>query len=150
MFAQPQKKQNRGSLEDLIGFQLRVAQTRVFRDFEHSVENLGITPGGFAVLEVLLQNPGLTQSKLAEAVCLDRSSVVPLLDKLEKKGLLSRRASTTDRRNNHLFLSEEGAELLSASKQRVAEHEARIAKGLNREERRTLIALLSRLAPGES
>lgn len=141
------RKQNRGSLDDLIGFQLRVAQTRVFRDFEHSVESLGITLGGFAVLEVLQQNPGLTQSKLAEAVCLDRSSVVPLLDKLEKKGLLSRQASTTDRRNNHLFLSKQGTELLNASKQRVAEHEARIAKGLNREERKALISLLARLAP---
>lgn len=143
-------KQGRGSLDDLIGFQLRVAQTRVFRDFEQSMETLGITPVGFSVLEVLRQNPGLTQSKLAEAVHLDRSSVVPLLDKLETKHLLYRQTSTKDRRNNHLYLSDEGTQILEASKERVAEHDARISRTLNRDERRTLISLLARLAPKEN
>lgn len=147
---QPRTKQRRGSLDDLIGFQLRVAQTRVFKDFEQSMETLGITPAGFSVLEVLRQNPGLTQSKLAEAVHLDRSSVVPLLDKLETKHLLYRQTSTKDRRNNHLYLSDEGTQILDASKERVAEHEARISRTLNREERKTLISLLARLAPTES
>ncbi|HEX5392216.1 MAG TPA: MarR family transcriptional regulator [Rhodocyclaceae bacterium] len=150
MPAQSGKKQHRGSLDDLIGFQLRVAQTRVFKDFEQSIETLGITPAGFSVLEVLRQNPGLTQSKLAEAVNLDRSSVVPLLDKLETKHLLYRQTSTKDRRNNHLYLNEQGIQLLEVSKERVAEHEARISRTLNRDERNTLISLLSRLAPTES
>lgn len=143
-------KQRRGSLDDLIGFQLRVAQTRVFKDFEQSMETLGITPAGFSVLEVLRQNPGVTQSKLAEAVHLDRSSVVPLLDKLEMKHLLYRQTSTKDRRNNHLYLSEEGTQILEASKERVAEHEARISRTLKRDERKTLISLLARLAPTEN
>lgn len=150
MPGQSEIKHRRGSLDDLIGFQLRVAQTRVFKDFEQSVESLGITPAGFSVLEVLRQNPGLTQSKLAEAVHLDRSSVVPLLDKLETKHLLYRQTSTKDRRNNHLYLSEEGTQILEASKERVAEHEARISRTLNRDERKTLIALLARLAPKEN
>lgn len=147
---QSETKQGRGSLDDLIGFQLRVAQTRVFRDFEQSMETLGITPAGFSVLEILRQNPGLTQSKLAEAVHLDRSSVVPLLDKLETKHLLYRQTSTKDRRNNHLYLSDEGTQVLEASKERVAEHDARISRTLNRDERRTLISLLARLAPKEN
>lgn len=150
MPAQSEMKQRRGSLDDLIGFQLRVAQTRVFKDFEQSMEALGITPAGFSVLEVLRQNPGLTQSKLAEAVHLDRSSVVPLLDKLETKHLLYRQTSTKDRRNNHLYLSEEGTQILEASKEKVAEHEARISGTLNRDERRTLMSLLARLAPKEN
>lgn len=150
MQEQSETKQGRGSLDDLIGFQLRVAQTRVFRDFEQSMETLGITPAGFSVLEILRQNPGLTQSKLAEAVHLDRSSVVPLLDKLETKHLLYRQTSTKDRRNNHLYLSDEGTQVLEASKERVAEHDARISRTLNRDERRTLISLLARLAPKEN
>lgn len=138
---------SRGSLDELIGFHLRIAQIRVFKDFEQSVGELGITPAGFSVMEVLRQNPGITQSKLAAAVFLDRSSVVPLLDKLEKKGLLSRQASTTDRRNNHLFLSEEGTRTLDAAKALVNQHESRISNTLNLEERQTLISLLGRLAP---
>lgn len=147
MPAQSGKRQSRGAIDELIGFRLRVAQTRVFKDLERSIETLGITPAGFSVLAVLRQNPGLTQSKLAEAVHLDRSSVVPLLDKLEAKQLLYRQNAPQDRRSNYLYLSEEGTRILDASKEKVAEHEARIARMLNGEEREILIALLSRLAP---
>lgn len=140
------KNVSMGALDGLIGFHLRIAQIRVFKDFEDGVGELGLTPAGFSVMEVLRQNPGLTQSKLAAAIMLDRSSVVPLLDKLEKKGLLSRQSSTTDRRNNHLFLSEEGLKVLEASKALVKKHESRIAKALSKEESQQLIGLLSRLA----
>ncbi len=148
MPAQAKKNFSRGSLEDLVGFHLRIAQLRVFKDFEESVGELGLTPVSFSVMEVLRQNPGLTQSKLASAIYLDRSSVVPLLDKLEKRGLLSRQASTTDRRNNHLFLSKEGLQLLETSKEVVKKHETRISKALSREQYRQLIELLTQLAPG--
>ena len=147
MPSQTKKNLSRGVLEDLVGFHLRIAQLRVFKDFEESVGELGLTPVSFSVMEVLRQNPGLTQSKLASAIYLDRSSVVPLLDKLEKRGLLSRQASTTDRRNNHLFLSDDGLALLETSKEMVKKHEARISKGLTRDEYRLLISLLTRLSP---
>jgi len=141
------KKVSRGILENLAGFHLRLAQLKVFKDFEESMGDLNISPVGFAVMEVLNQNPGLTQSKLATAIFLDRSSVVPLLDKMENRGLLSRQASTTDRRNNHLFLSEDGLALLTRAMERLESHEARMAKLLNPDEYRQLIALLTKLSP---
>ncbi|MBK8759684.1 MAG: winged helix DNA-binding protein [Sulfuritalea sp.] len=44
---------------------------------------------------------------------LERSSMVPMLDKLSRRGLLGRRASTTDQRLNHLHLTDAGRELLA-------------------------------------
>jgi len=69
-----------GVLPDLIGYQLRLAQIAVFRDFERTVGDLGISPGRFGVLVLVDANPGITQSRLAEAVGLDRSTLVPVLD----------------------------------------------------------------------
>jgi DNA-binding PadR family transcriptional regulator len=40
--------------------------------------------------------------------------VVPLLDKLAKRGLVERRASTTDRRHKHLHLTDAGRERVDA------------------------------------
>ena len=134
-----------GSLDDFVGFHLRIAQIKVFRDFERELANLGVTPASFSVLEVLRSNPGATQSKLAHAVHLDRSSIVPMLDKLEARGLLSRRASTTDRRNNHIYLSREGEALLGAAMLRVREHEQRMTARLTASEKKTLLMLLDKV-----
>lgn len=134
-----------GSLDDFVGFHLRIAQIKVFRDFERELADLGVTPASFSVLEVLRSNPGATQSKLAHAVHLDRSSIVPMLDKLEGRGLLSRRASTTDRRNNHIYLSVEGEALLSAAMLRVREHERRVTAKLTTTEKKALLILLDKI-----
>jgi DNA-binding MarR family transcriptional regulator len=134
-----------GALEGLVGFHLRVAQIQVFRDFERGLAELGVTPASFSVLEVLRANPGATQSRLATAVHLDRSSVVPLLDKLEGRGYIRRRTSTTDRRNNHIDLTPEGQALLGAAMARVLEHEQRIAGRLSAAEKKNLIALLGHI-----
>ena len=135
-----------GALDGFVGFGLRIAQIRVFKDFEQGLAELGVTPASFSVLEVLRRNPGITQSKLAAAVHLDRSSVVPLLDKLEKRGLLSRQASTTDRRHNHIHLSGDGEALLDAAMLRVREHEARMTAKLTAAEKKSLMALLAKFS----
>ena len=134
-----------GALDDFVGFHLRIAQIKIFRDFERGLADMGVTPASFSVLEVLRANPGATQSKLARAVHLDRSSVVPLLDKLQDRGLLSRRASVTDRRNNHIYLSPQGKALLEAAMLRVREHERRMTARLTAVEKRALIGLLAKI-----
>jgi len=134
-----------GSLDDFIGFHLRIAQSKVFRDFERELADLGVTPTSFSVLEVLRTNPGATQSKLAHAVHLDRSSVVPLLDKLESRDLLTRRASATDRRNKHIYLSPKGRALLSAAMLRVREHERRMTATLTAAEKKLLVGLMAKI-----
>jgi DNA-binding MarR family transcriptional regulator len=141
------KSADLGALEEFVGFHLRIAQIGVFRDFEGALAEMGVTPASFSVLEVLRTNPGATQSRLAHAVHLDRSSVVPLLDKLEQRGLLSRKASTTDRRNNHIFLSAAGLALLDEAMTRVREHEKRITNRLSVAEKKELLSLLAKVGP---
>lgn len=141
-----QKKDlERGILDDCLGFYRRVAQVKVFKVFEDILGEQGITPASFSTLEVLNKNPGITQSKLATAVYLDRSPVVPLLDKLEKRGLITRQASTTDRRHNHLFLTEEGNKAIAEATKGVLKLEVEVAKGLSAAERESLMKLLKKM-----
>lgn len=136
-----------GCLSNHVGFHLRLAQLAVFKHFESQLGEIEVTPAIFSVLEVLHQNDGITQSKLASAVQLDRSSVVPLLDKLAKRGLVEREASTTDRRHNHLHLTETGRGLLAEAQRRAEAHEKEICKPLTVAEKKTLLELLSRFRP---
>jgi DNA-binding MarR family transcriptional regulator len=133
-----------GCLTSHVGFHLRLAQLAVFEHFAGRLGEIDVSPAIFSVLEVLHQNDGITQSKLAAAVSLNRSSVVPLLDKLAKRGLVERRASTTDRRHNHLHLTDIGRELLAEAIRRAELHEKEVCKRLTIAEKKLLLELLSR------
>ena len=134
-----------GVLPGLIGYQLRLAQRAIFADFADTVGESGISPGLFGILVVIGENPGLTQQALANAAHLDRSSVVTVIDKLEDRGLVERRAA--DRRSNGLFLADKGAALLRELKRKVAQHERRVVRDLSTRERAHLVALLQRILP---
>jgi len=136
-----------GVLPQLIGYQLRLAQRAIFDDFADAMGELEVSPGLFGMLVIIEANPGLKQTELAHAAQLDRSSLVPALDKLEARRLVARRASAGDRRVNGLWLTSEGAALLQQLKRRVTQHERRLGRGLTAAERKKLVALLKRILP---
>lgn len=134
-----------GLLPGLLGYQLRLAQQAVFRDFERAAEGLGVSPGRFGMLVLIEANPGVSQSRLAREIGLDRSTLVAILDALEGANLLERRAGE-DRRTNGLWLTRRGRGVIEKMKDRVAAHEARIAARLTAAEQRQLLDLLRRLS----
>jgi DNA-binding MarR family transcriptional regulator len=132
-----------GMLPGLLGYRLRLAQQTVFRDFAKSVAEL--SPGRVGILLLIDANPGVTQSGLAQAVGLDRSTMVGLVDTLEERRLLDRRRGE-DRRTNGLWLTRAGRALLARLKKRIELHERRVASRLSAAERAQLIALLEKLS----
>lgn len=136
-----------GVLPELIGFQLRMAQIAMFEDFSESLGDLEMTPGLFGVLVIIEANPDLKQSELARATHLDRSTVVSVIDNLERRNLVERRAAPNDRRSNALRLTTEGGALLRKVKQKVGEHEKRLVAGFSAAERQALVKLLKKIFP---
>ena len=132
-------------LPSLVGYNLRRAQLSVFNDFAKTMGSAQITPGQFGVITLIAANPGMTQSALARAVGIERSTMVAVIDALESRGLVERRASPADRRSYALVPSSDGIALLERLKPMVLEHENRVAANLSFEERRQLVQLLSRL-----
>lgn len=132
-----------GLLPGLLGYRLRLAQQAVFRDFASSVGEL--SPGRVGILLLLEANPGVTQSRLAHAVSLDRSTMVGVVDMLEGRGLIERRRGH-DRRTKGLWLTDEGRALVARLKRRILAHERRVAAHLTAQERTQLLALLEKLS----
>jgi DNA-binding MarR family transcriptional regulator len=137
------QKLNPGALPQLLGYRLRLAQQAVFRDFAASVQ--GLSPGRVGLLIYLDANPGVSQSRLAEAARRDRSTMVGVLDQLEGRGLVERRQGR-DRRTNGLWLTRAGRRLLGRALRAIAAHERRIASRLSAAERRQLLELLGKIA----
>lgn len=132
-----------GLLPSLLGYRLRLAQQAVFRDFASSVAEL--SPGRVGILLLVEANPGVTQSRLAQAVSLDRSTMVGVVDLLEGKRLIERRRGA-DRRTNGLWLTTEGRAMVARLKRRIQAHERRVAARLSAQERAQLLALLAKLS----
>jgi len=141
---------DRGLLPSLLGYALRRAQSAVFADFSTTFAQAGeaLTPGEFGLLVLVERNAGLSQTALARALGIDRSTLVPILDRLQERGLLVRRPSPTDGRTHALALTPVGAKTLAQFSRLVRTHERRIAGRLSSDETRLLISLLEKVRAG--
>jgi DNA-binding MarR family transcriptional regulator len=132
-----------GVLPGLLGYRLRLAQQAVFRDFARAIPEA--SPGRAGILFLIEANPGVTQSRLAQAVGLDRSTMVGVLHTLEQRQLVERRRGD-DRRTKGLWLTGGGRVLAASLKRRIRVHERRVATRLTAAERAQLLVLLEKLA----
>lgn len=135
-----------GFLSELIGYQLRRAQTALFQDFSTVLGKQHITPGQFGLLVRIKYNAGISQTGLAKAVGVERSTLGETIDRFEKRKLVERRKHETDRRAYALYLTDKGETFLQSAMPLIFEHEERVTRCLSSAERETLIGLLRRIA----
>jgi DNA-binding MarR family transcriptional regulator len=136
-----------GMLPGLVGYQLRMAQIALFKDFASGLGEHDVSPGLFGVLVIIESNPDLKQTELARATHLDRSTIVSVIDNLERRGLVERRSALNDRRSNALHLTTEGVALLRKLKRQVNLHEKRLLSNFSDTEREDFLALLQKVFP---
>ncbi|MEC7762377.1 MAG: MarR family transcriptional regulator [Pseudomonadota bacterium] len=132
-------------LRESVSYRIRLLQIAAYKTFEAQVTGFGSAPRYFGLLKIIDANPGIAQSRLAEAVFLDRSSLVPLLDALTREGWVERRKSSTDKRVRRVFLTEVGKTRLGELEQEVLKHEAAMTDGFTSTEHNTLLDLLHRV-----
>lgn len=135
-----------GRLPDYLGYQIRQAQSAVFRDFAHQMADLGVTPGEFGLLSLLERNPGITQVQLAAVYRLDKSTLSLAVSGLVKRGLAQRTRNARDQRFYGLSLTAAGRDLLAKVTGRVEEQERLMDAALHPGEREHLLDLLRRIA----
>ena len=114
--------------------------------FAERTRELGLTPSDAGVLRLLGRNPGLSQRSLADRLGAVPSRVVPLIDSLETRGLVTRVRSRADRRNYELRLTAEGTKVLGSLRGIAEQQEAELLAPLTSEQSAQLGSLLARLA----
>ena len=134
-----------GHLRALLGYHLRRAEVFAFQNFAAHLGADGVSPGQLGVLLLVEANPGSNQTRIGKALGIDRSTLVSIIDMLEKRGLIRREPSPTDRRSHALVLSDGGSAFLRAIRPRLDAHEAEIARNLSAAERAQLRDFLRRL-----
>ena len=65
----------------------------------------GVTFGQWKILTMLSRQDGLTQKEIAERLEVEGPTLIPIIDKLEKEGLVTRKVDRVDRRINRISLT---------------------------------------------
>jgi DNA-binding MarR family transcriptional regulator len=129
-----------------IGFLLSQLGGQSSKRWSERLDRLGLEPREVMVFRFVATAEGRSQSEIARAIGLPASRIVALVDRLEERGWVERRASADDRRSHALHLTPRGRELFEQVAALSAEHEADLARSLTAEERATLLELLGRVA----
>jgi len=114
--------------------------------FAERLAPLDLTPPEAGILRAVHQAHGLSQRALGDALGMFPSRLVLVIDELEKRGLVERRASERDRRSHELHLSTAGEELLQRIGRVAREHQEALCAALSQAERAQLTELLTRIA----
>jgi len=115
-----------GPLTERLGYVMRRAQIAVFQDFFASFAARDISPAQYSTLTVIEANPGLSQTRVADALGIKKSNFVAMIGTLERRGLVRRDAAPGDRRTYRLFLSPAGRALIGELHGLAEAHDRRI------------------------
>ena len=97
------------------------------------------------VLGYLAKNPGSIQRDIAEISRTSAASVSSLLQGLERRGLVERRAQSGDERRKRVYATPSGTELIAGFEAGMAAADETILAPLDPAERATLQGLLSKI-----
>ncbi len=119
--------------------ELMTTITRVSRSYKALCDRLsakyGLTQAiAWPVLSISRLGDGVRPSTVAEAVGIEPSSVVRLIDNLVSSGYVERRNDDTDRRAKLLFLTDQAKKTVPLLEAELAELRQSLLKGLSDEE----------------
>ena len=106
----------------------------------------GLSVGYMPIFFALAADEALTQRDLAIAAQVEQPTMAATLARMERDGLIERRANPDDGRSALISLSEAGRSKLPAVHAAAAEANGRAAAELSETERRQLLSLLTRVA----
>ena len=137
-----------GGMDDVYlkpGHLIRRLQQMAVSVFAQECEGFDITPVQYAALVALRDNAGIDATRIAALVAIDRSTMGNVLERLEGKGFIERRANPHDKRVKLLKLSRRGARLLADCEPFVRAAQARMLEPLDAAERIQFTQMMRRM-----
>lgn len=127
-----------------------IALRRVIRATDlhskHLAKTTGLTAPQILLLKTIHTKGQATIGELANEISLSQATVTTILDRLEKRKLVYRERSTTDKRKVHAHLTNEAIEILKNAPIPLQDHFTRQFETLQDWEKTMIISALQRLA----
>jgi DNA-binding MarR family transcriptional regulator len=126
------------------GMLLQMAHRSSHQRLAAALEPHGLAVRDFGVLAFLARRP-LSQRQLIDLLGVDKSTMVRVVDELERQGLLVRRRDRHDRRAHAVELTDQGRQRLDAAQAATRDLGTHLFGWLSASDRRRLHATLHRI-----
>lgn len=131
--------------EESVGFIINRTNQKLSNYLTRRFKPYDITPEQWGVLNRLWVKDGISQKEISEITYKDQTTLTRILDKLERKGLITRQTSPDDRRVFLIFLTAEGRSLEDILVPIAYEVLGEALKGISEEEIKQLKVLLNKI-----
>jgi DNA-binding MarR family transcriptional regulator len=132
-------------MSNSIGYLVRRSANLLLPQMETLFSDQTLSFSQWMALMALREAPGGTAADLARIICHDAGSLTRILDQLEKRGLVTRKRSESDRRQVALEMTPRGRALIASLMPRVVGLWNELLGDFSHDEIRVLIKLLTRL-----
>lgn len=109
-------------------------------------KNVGVTISQWRVISTLTRQPGLTQKEIADRVGIEGSTLVPIIDKMEKDGFVNRKLDNQDRRINRIYLTNKADDLWNSMIECALRIRKLSTKEIPEEQIKTMLEVLKKIA----
>ncbi len=133
------------AIDESVGYLLKLVRNGLDRAIDAEMAEHDLTGVQWGPLLMLHHGVGTTAGELARYACVDTGAVTRMLDRLEAKGLVERRASPKDRRVVELRLTREGERLCKQIPFGLARVGNHLLRGFTADEFEMLKRLLRRM-----
>jgi MarR family transcriptional regulator, lower aerobic nicotinate degradation pathway regulator len=131
-------------LDDQVGFLLRVAMQRHTSIFMSRIVK-GLTQTQFAALAKLREVGSCSQNQLGRLIYLDAATTKGVVDRLERRGLVTARPDASDRRRRAIALTDAGRAVAAAAVKVARQITNQTLTPLTAAEQKAVIRLLRKL-----
>ena len=135
-----------GPVSDRLAYLFKRAHLDLAALHEELLAPFGISAGELAILLLIDAREPESQQQVARRLGVDRTTMVSLIDALERKDLVARRPDPADRRRNVLELTDTGRSTLLHATKASDQAERRLLVDLDEAEAAQLHGLLRRVA----
>jgi DNA-binding MarR family transcriptional regulator len=132
-----------------LGFLLGKLSQRLIRQAEAALSGLGLQTKQVGVLTLISDSGPMSQKEIGDRLEIDRTTMVSLVDGLERDELVARKPDSSDRRAFLVTLTAKGKRALGKAHEIVAATEQKFLHRLSDGERKQVLTLLGTLFNGD-
>jgi MarR family transcriptional regulator, organic hydroperoxide resistance regulator len=132
------------ALTDQLDFLIRDTRLRLYKSIETRIARSGLPLRLWFPLRALYQNEGMTQRELGRILGFGDARAGVIVALMQRRQLLYRQPSRTDKRRINLYLTPGGRETARLTLRHMRAVEAQLTSGFSAAETRALKALLFR------
>lgn len=130
------------TLRRFLGYHIKRVSNIVQADLADVLKPLELRMITFTSLVLIVDNPGLSQTKLAQVMDVERPNLVMIVDELEQLNLIVRKRIPTDRRTYALTATLAGQKLYKKAIAAVQMHEDKLFAALDKKSQKTVVRAL--------